>query len=127
MKKLEKLEKYVRVPDVNFFGAYFYDGEDIELHNSMEEFDDENGHVRLTIVDTIENGIFKKYKLIEDLKEHATEEVKKEYPLKKGDMLIYVQYEGFGKTHTKLVSLDDAINTLKQLDSKYFDEAGNLL
>ena len=127
MKKLEKLEKYVRVPDVNFFGAYFYDGEDIELHNSMEEFDDENGHVRLTIVDTIEDGIFKKYKLVEDLKQGAIEETRKEYPVKKGDMLIYVQYEGFGKTHTKLVSLDEAINTIKQLDSKYFDENGNLL
>ena len=29
MKKLDKLDKYVRVPDVNFYGAYFYDGEDI--------------------------------------------------------------------------------------------------
>ena len=32
MKVLDKLEKYVRVPDTQFFGAYFYDGEDILLH-----------------------------------------------------------------------------------------------
>ena len=38
MKELKKLEKYVRVPDVQFYGTYFYDGEDILLHDEVEEF-----------------------------------------------------------------------------------------
>lgn len=58
MKKLESLEKYVQVPDTSFYGAYFYDGEDIELHNQTEEVEG----IELTIVDTIENGIFHKHK-----------------------------------------------------------------
>ncbi len=127
MKKLDKLEKYIKVPDTKFYGVYFYDGEDIELHNETEEFTDENEHVRLTIRDTIENGIFKKYKLVEDLKNSVIEEVKKEYPIKKDEMLAYVEFEGFGKIHSKLVSTDEAINKIKQLNSKYFDENGNLL
>ena len=69
MKKLDKLEKYVRVPDVQFFGAYFYDGEDILLHDEVEEYKDDSNkkvEVRLTIKDVIENGVFKKHKIIED-------------------------------------------------------------
>lgn len=121
MKQLEKLDKYVRVPDVNFYGAYFYDGEDIELHNETEDFDD----TILTIIDTIENGIFKKYKKLEVKSKKLVEETTLTYPLEKGQMLVYVENIGF--TEVKgLVSLDDAINRLKMLDNKYYDESGNL-
>ncbi|MDD7755321.1 MAG: hypothetical protein PUJ51_12575 [Clostridiales bacterium] len=128
MKKLDKLEKYVRVPDTQFYGAYFYDGEDILLHDEVEEFNDEKGNLesRLTIKDTIENGVFKKYKLFEDIKNNAKEETKREFAVKEGDMLIFVMYEGFTKTHTPLITINSAIDRLKMLDSRNYDEKGEL-
>ena len=128
MKVLDKLEKYVRVPDTQFFGAYFYDGEDILLHDEVEEFkDDENKEleIRLTIKDTIENGMFKKYKLVEDLKNNAREETYREYPVKEGDMLIFVMNEGFIKTHSALVTIDEAIDRYKMLRSDFNDTNGD--
>ena len=128
MKVLDKLEKYVRVPDTQFFGAYFYDGEDVLLHDEVEEFkDDENKEVeiRLTIRDTIENGMFKKYKLVEDLKNNAREETHREFPVKEGDMLIFVMNEGFAKTHSALVTLDEAIDRYKVLRSDFNDTNGD--
>lgn len=128
MKVLDKLEKYVRVPDTQFFGAYFYDGEDILLHDEVEEFrndDTKELEIRLTIKDTIENGVFKKYKLVEDLTENAKEETIREFPIKKGDMLIFVMNEGFAKTHSALVTIDEAMNRYKVLRSDDNDTKGN--
>lgn len=124
MKKLEKLEKYVLVPNTQFFGTYFYDGEDIELHNESEEFKDEKGkpEVRLTIIDTIENGVFKKYKLVEDLKNGGKEETKREFPVKEGDMLIFVMNEGFTKTHSKLIPIEEAISLYNLLINTRSDD-----
>ena len=128
MKKLDKLEKYVRVHDTQFYSDYFYDGEDILLHDEVEEFNDEKGNLesRLTIKDTIENGVFKKYKLFEDIKNNAKEETKREFAVKEGDMLIFVMYEGFTKTHTPLITINSAIDRLKMLDSRNYDENGEL-
>lgn len=120
MKVLDKLEKYVKVPDTQFFGAYFYDGEDILLHDEVEEFKDEENkevEIRLTITDKIEDGMFKKYKLVEDLKNNAREETYREYPVKDGEMLIFVMNEGFSKTHSMLVTIDEAIDRYKVLRS----------
>ena len=128
MKKLDKLEKYVRVPDVQFFGAYFYDGEDILLHDEVEEYKDDINkkvEVRLTIKDVIENGVFKKRKIIEDFKQDVKEETFLQFPVKKKDMLIFVMGEGFVKTRTPLVSIDEAINTYKLLRSDNYDSEGN--
>jgi len=116
MEKLEKLSKYVRVPDTNFFGAYFYDGIDRELHNETIE---EDGY-KLTIVDIVENGIFKKHKILEDGK-GLKEETFVEYPLKDNEMLIFVMNEGFTKTRTPLVTIDEAIERYKLLDTKYME------
>lgn len=124
MKELTKLEKYVRVPDVQFYGAYFYDGEDILLHDEVEEFkDDDNKEVelRLTIKDKIENGVFYKYKLIEDLKNNSREELKREFPVKLNEMLIFVMNEGFVKTHSPLITVEQAIERYKLLRSDHND------
>lgn len=128
MKELKKLEKYVRVPDVQFYGTYFYDGEDILLHDEVEEFkDDDNKEVelRLTIKDKIENEKFYKYKLIEDLKNNSREELKREFPVKKNEMLIFVMNEGFVKTHTPLITIDQAMERFKLLRSDNNDTKGN--
>ena len=117
MKKLDKLEKYVRTPDVQFFGTYFYDGEDIELHNEEETFNDDNGkpEYRLKIVDVIQNGIFKKHKILEEIQTGLKEETFIEYPIKKEEMLIFVMNEGFTKTRTEMVTIEEAINRYKLL------------
>lgn len=121
MKTLDKLEKYVRIPDTQFYGTYFYGGEDILLHDEVEEYkDDENKKVeiRLTIKDYIKDNRFYKYKLIEDLKNNAKEETTREFDMKKGDMLVFVMNEGFMKTDTPLISVDEAIKRLSILRSE---------
>lgn len=127
MKKLESLEKYVRVPDTNFYGAYFYDGEDIELHNEKQEFKDDQGNneVILTIQDKVVNGVFKKHKLFENIKTGVKEETYTEYPLKEKEMLIFVMNEGFTKTLTPMITIDEAIKRYKLLDTKYVMEDSN--
>ena len=112
MKTLEHLDKYVRVPDTQFYGAYFYDGEDIILHDETEEFKDEKNEkveIRLHIKDIIENGVFKKHKKLEDLRTNGIEETFKEYPLEKGDMLIFVMNEGFNRVKGGLIPVSEAI------------------
>lgn len=116
MKKLEYLKKYVQVPDTNFYGAYFYDGEDIELHNETIEA---NG-IELTIVDTIEKDIFKKHKILKKKSNGLLEETTITYPIKKGQMLVFIQNRGFMEVEG-LIPLDDAIERMKLLDSKYWD------
>ena len=73
----------------------------------------------------IENGMFKKYKLVEDLKNNAREETYREFPVKEGDMLIFVMNEGFAKTHSALITLDEAIDRYKVLRSDYNDTNGD--
>ena len=116
MKQLEKLVKYVKAPDTQFYGAYFYDGEDIELHNESIEQD---GYT-LTITDIVENGIFKKHKILTDDKGLKEEEFI-EYPLKENEMLIYVENMGFTKTTSPMVTIDEAIDRYKLLDTKYME------
>ena len=116
MEKLESLEKYVKVPDTQFYGAYFYDGVDRELHNETIY---EDGYT-LTITDIVENGIFKKHKVLTDDKGLKEEEFV-EYPLKDNEMLIFVQNIGFTKTTSPLITIDEAIERYKLLDTKYLE------
>lgn len=124
MKKLDKLEKYVRTPDVQFFGTYFYDGEDIELHNEEETFNDDEGkpEYRLKIVDVIQDNIFKKHKRLENLQTGLKEETFVEYPIKQGEMLIFVINEGFTKTHTEMVTIKEAIKRYKLLTNEEVED-----
>ena len=116
MEKLERLEKYVRVPDTQFYGVYFYDGVDRELHNETIY---EDGYT-LTIIDIVENGIFKKHKVLTDEK-GLKEEENIEYPLKENEMLVFVQNMGFTKTTSPMISIDEAIERYKLLDTKYME------
>lgn len=110
MKKLEHLEKYVRTPDVNFYGVYIYDGEDIELHNEKEEL----GEYTLEIVDIIENGIFKKHKTLTG-KDGLKEESFVEYPMKENEMLVFIENQGFQKLGSGMIRIKDAIERYKLL------------
>lgn len=110
MKKLEHLEKFVRTPDVNFYGVYFYDGEDIELHDETIT----QGEYTLTIKDIIENGVFKKHKVLTDDK-GLKEESFVEYPIKKDEMLVFIENEGFKKLGAGMIRIKEAIDRYKLL------------
>ena len=110
MKKLEHLEKFVRTPDVNFYGVYYYDGEDIELHNETIT----QGEYTLSIVDVIENGIFKKHKTLTN-EEGLKEESFVEYPIKENEMLVFIENEGFKKLGAGMIRIKEAIERYKLL------------
>ena len=120
MDKLESLEKVVPVPDTTFYGAYYYDGKDIELCDDIEEFEEGEEGTYIRVTDIIKHGILYKEKILKVRQKdgrYVIEETKKELPLNKGDMLIYVMYEGFVQTRTKMVSIDKAIERYKLLKS----------
>lgn len=110
MKKLEHLEKFVRTPDVNFYGVYIYDGEDVELHNETIT----QGEYTLTIEDIVEHGVFKKHKILTDDK-GLKEESFVEYPLKEDEMLVFIENEGFKKLGSGMIRIKDAIDRYKLL------------
>lgn len=120
MNKLESLEKVVPVPDTTFYGAYYYDGKDIELCDDVETLEDEEESTFIRVKDTIINGTLYKEKTLKVKQKdgrYVIEETKKELPLNTGDMLIYIMYEGFVQTRTKMVSIDKAIERYELLKS----------
>lgn len=120
MKELERLEKVVPVPDTTFYGAYYYDGEDIELCDDEDKLEDEKESTYIRVKDTIRNGILYKEKTLKVKRadgRYVIEETKSELPLNNGDMLIYVMYEGFVQTKTKMVPIDKAIERYELLKS----------
>lgn len=120
MKELERLEKVVPVPDTTLYGAYYYDGEDIELCDDEDKLEDEKESTYIRVKDTIRNGILYKEKTLKVKRadgRYVIEETKSELPLNNGDMLIYVMYEGFVQTKTKMVPIDKAIERYELLKS----------
>lgn len=120
MKELERLEKVVPVPDTTFYGAYYYDGEDIELCDDEDKLENEKESTYIRVKDTIRNGILYKEKTLKVKRadgRYVIEETKSELPLNNGDMLIYVMYEGFVQTKTKMVPIDKAIERYELLKS----------
>lgn len=120
MEKLETLRKVVEVPDTTFYGAYDYDGNDIELCDDEETVEESGENTYIHVKDTIRDGILYKEKTLKVKRSDGRcviEETKSELPLDKGDMLIYVMYEGFVKTRTKMVSIDNAIERYELLKS----------
>ena len=120
MNKLESLEKVVEVPDVTFYGAYYYNGEDIELCDDVEKIEEDNESTYIHVKDTIKEGILYKEKILKVKKadgRYVIEDTKSELPLNKGDMLIYVMYEGFVQTRTKMIPIDKAIERYELLKS----------
>ena len=108
MKKLEKLEKYVIVPNVGFYGGFRYDGEDIFL---CEDYEKEEGY-EFKVTQKIEGNI-----LITDLEktflwknEKQVREVShQEVELEKGQLLVYVQGTGFTIPEYKMCLIEEAM------------------
>lgn len=120
MKKLESLEKVVPAPDTTFYGAYYFDGEDIDLCDDVETLEDDGESTYIRVKDMIKDGILYKEKTLRVQRKDGRciiEETKKELPLNIGDMIIYVMYDGFVQTRSKMLSIDKAIERYELLKS----------
>ena len=120
MNKLDSLEKVEPVPNTTFYGAYYYDGKDIELCDDIETLKDEEESTYIRVKDTIINATLYKEKTLKVKQKdgrYVIEKTKKELPLNEGDMLIYIMYEGFVQTRTKMISIDKAIERYELLKS----------
>jgi len=109
-----KLEKYLITPNVNFYGGFIFDGEDIDL---CDDCDYEEGY-RVHIRQKIENSVLvtrleKEYERNNGLK--VKEKSYMEVKLEKGQLLVYVQGTGFVIPEYKLCTVDEAVNLMSIL------------
>lgn len=114
MKQLEKLDKYVIVPNVGFYGGFLHDGEDVELcddHDTDEGYD-------FRVKQRIEKDV-----LITDLQrsitrkngKRVTESSHQEVEIEKGQLLVYVQGLGFTIPEYRMCQIDEAIGQYELL------------
>ena len=88
--------------------------------DDVEEFEDGEERTYIRVTDTIIDGTLYKEKVLKVRQKdgrYVTEETKKQLPLNNGDMLIYVMYEGFVQTRTKMITIDKAIERYELLKS----------
>lgn len=108
MRNLEELEKVVVLPNVDFYGGYKWDGEDIFLCDDCEETEERG----IRITQRIESG-----KLISHVRKHyvlrnekkVVEDVFKETELEKDQLLVYVPDKGFVIPEYMMCTIDEAI------------------
>ena len=123
MKQLDKLEKYVIVPNVSFYGGFVYDGEDIFLcddHDTDEGYD-------LTVKQKIVNDV-----LITDLArtyerkngKKVTEQSHQEVEIEKGQLLVYVEGVGFTISEYRMCLVDEAIGQYELLKGETTKDLG---
>ena len=65
-----------------------------------------------------------KHKILEKKSKGLKEETTITYPIQKNQMLIFIQNKGFMEVEG-LIPLDEAIERLKLLDSKYWESENN--
>lgn len=113
LKKLKELTKYFIHPNTHFYGGYIYNGDDIELCDDNDSMSDEEGKVnfKINIKQRIEEGILftdicsiRIYK--NGMKQNDT--IHQELELKKGQLLVYVEHQGFVISEYKMVTADEA-------------------
>ncbi len=113
LKKLDKLTKYVIYPNTRFYGGYTYDGKDIELCDDSDSIKNEKGKevFKINVKQKILNGVLytdinstKTYK--DDTKQFDT--IHQELQMKKGQLLVYVEHQGFVISEYKMVTIERA-------------------
>lgn len=113
LKKLDKLTKYVIYPNTRFYGGYTYDGKDIELCDDSDSIKNEKGKevFKINVKQKILNGVLytdinstKTYK--DNTKQFDT--IHQELQLKKGQLLVYVEHQGFVISEYKMVTIERA-------------------
>ena len=109
MKTLTKLEKYVLLPNVSFYGGVVFDGEDIFLCDDHDTDEGYDFRVRQKIV----SGV-----LITDIERTYTRQNEKrvsetshqEVELEAGQLLVYVEGVGFTLPEYKMCTAAEAID-----------------
>ena len=112
-KKLGILTKYFIHPNTHFYGGYIYDGDNIELCDDNDSMYNEEGkeNFKINVKQRIEDGILytdinssRIYK--NGMKQNDT--IHQELELKKGQLLVYVQHQGFVISEYKMVTVEEA-------------------
>lgn len=114
MKQLENIEKYVIVPNVGFYGGFVYEGENIFL---CDDHDTDTGY-DFHVVQKIEN-----HTLITDMErtykrkngKAVTEHAHQEVQIEPGQLLVYVQGQGFCIPEYKMCKIEEAIGQYEVL------------
>ena len=116
MKKLEKLEKRVIYPDVQFYGAYIHTGEDIYLCDDVEEDEDTKVRIECYIKDNVlYTNIERCFKTVKG--RIVNEEIHQSISVNKGEVLVYVQGSGFVVPEYNMVTIPEAIELYKILEN----------
>ena len=114
MKQLEKLEKYVIVPKVGFYGGFRYDGKDIALCQDHDTDDDYDFKVSQKIeMDVLVTDIERTYKRKNG--KQVTEKSHQEIEIEKGQLLVYVHGVGFTIPEYRMCLIDEAIKQYQLL------------
>lgn len=114
MKKLEKLDKYVILPNVGFYGGFVHEGQDMDLcddHDTDEGYD-------FKVKQRIEGDV-----LITDIErtytrknsKQVTEKSHLEVEIEKGQLLVYVEGTGFTIPEYRMCKVDEAIGQYELL------------
>lgn len=108
MKKIDKLDKYVIVPNVRFYGGFIYDGEDIFLCDDHDIDEDYDFKVKQEIKNNVLiTDLTREYKV----KERKVKEISHlEVDIEKGQLLVYVEGTGYTISEYKMCTVDEAIN-----------------
>ena len=125
MKQLERLDKYVVVPNVGFYGGYIHNGEDILLCQDHDQDTDYDFKVTQKIVNnTLITDIERMYARQSGKK--VTEVSHLEVELTDGQLLVYVEGTGFTIPEYKMCLIDKAIEQYELLKGmKEDDTEGN--
>ena len=109
MRTIEKLEKYVVMPNVGFYGGFVHDGEDIFL---CEDHDVDEGYdfkVRQEIKDNVLiTDLTREYTRKNDKKVKETSH--QEVELEEGQLLVYVEGLGYTIPEYKMCKVEEAID-----------------
>ena len=114
MKQLDRLEKYVVVPNVGFYGGFQYDGEDIMLCDDHDTDEGYDFKVAQKIVgDVLITDIERTY--LRKNGKKVTEQSHQEVEIEKGQLLVYVQGVGFTIPEYRMCLVDAAIEQYQLL------------
>ena len=123
MRQLEKLEKRVIYPDVEFYGTYIHDGRDIYLCNDTEERDKD----KITVECYIKNNILTtnlKREYISRFGKKVTEKATQTVELREGELLVYIPELGFTIPEYKMITIPEAIDLYKIINGEDISEKG---
>lgn len=114
MKKLEKLDKYVILPNVGFYGGFVHAGQDVELCDDHDTDEGYDFHVKqriegnVLITDVERTYIRKNGKQVAE-KSHM------EVEIEEGQLLVYVEGTGFTIPEYRMCKVDEAIGQYELL------------